>query len=218
MRKSLVLLKNENDVLPLAKSGEYNLLVAGHGADNIGWQCGGWTACWQGKGGPITKGTSIWDAIQTERDPRYLHYSATADFRFELVSQDNIGLLVVSERPYAEGLGDREDVRLPDENCQLIHKMKSVCSKVILLLVSGRPLIIPPEVLEKIDGFVIAWLPGSEGEGIADLLFGRYPFTGKLATSYPRSEKDIPLAQLQNNPDGALFPRGFGLTTESVYL
>jgi len=213
VRKSMVLLKNEHNVLPLSTSGDYKLIVGGVGADNIGLQCGGWTTCWQGNYGAITAGTSLWEAMQKERDSKYLCYAPDAEFNAEFLAGDSevIGIYVAAEKPYAEGFGDMEDVRLCSGDCVLIHKMKRQCSKLILITFSGRPLILSETVLAEVDGLIAAWLPGTEGAGITDVLFGHYPFTGKLSVSYPRTPQDLPLSALKANPDGALFPVGFGL-------
>lgn len=207
VQKSLVLLKNEQHTLPLSPSTS-KILLAGRGADNIGMQCGGWTIEWQGGHGAITEGTSVLDALQTQLGAEAVIYSATADFE----TRAEIGIVVVGENPYAEGFGDNNTITLTIEDIQAIEKTRAQCDRLIVVLFSGRPLIMGDQI-EQADAFVAAWLPGTEGAGITDVLFGDVPFTGKLSFSWPRSLEQVPLSKLKSDPDGALFPLGFGLTT-----
>lgn len=209
VRKSLVLLKNDHHVLPLAKTTA-PILVAGRGADNIGLQCGGWSIDWQGGQGKITEGTSILEGIrQTLPADAQVLYSETGEFD---TASAEVGIVVVGEDPYAEGLGDRAELLLTPEDAAVITRMRAVCDKLIVILLSGRPMIIT-EQLEQADAFIAAWLPGTEGQGVADVLFGDFPFTGKLTYSWPRSMAQIPLSALKASAEGALFPFGYGLTT-----
>jgi beta-glucosidase len=210
VRKSLVLLKNEDHLLPLSKTVP-TLLIAGDAANNIGTQCGGWTIEWQGGSGAITPGTTILEGIQRAvGEDSHVEYSATAEHTWDSAE---LGLVVVGEPAYAEGLGDKSDLTLPADDVALIDRMRQKCKKLIVILLSGRPRVITAQ-LEQADAFIAAWLPGTEGAGIADVLFGDYPFTGKLSHTFPRTNADIPLKALKQNPDGALFPLGYGLTTE----
>jgi beta-glucosidase len=203
--KSLVLLKNEAQVLPLSKDTPA-ILVAGQAADNIGLQCGGWTIEWLGKTGPITPGTTILSGIQSVLSrPGGLVYDPHGHFEQQRDQTAEIGIAVLSEMPYAEGFGDRADLRLPAEDVQLIHRLRARCQKLVVILLSGRPLILT-EHLPLVDALVAAWLPGTEGQGIADVLFGDQPFTGKLSYSWPRSMQQIPL-QKEMDP---LYPFGHG--------
>jgi beta-glucosidase len=207
--KSLVLLKNDNAVLPLAK--ETGLIhVAGMLANDIGAQCGGWTIEWQGKSGNITPGTTILDAIESTSsgEVRFNRFG-----EFESDRKAEVTIVVVGEKPYAEGRGDTPDLSLSDADIKLIKRMHEQSEKVVVVLISGRPLIIT-DALPYADAFVAAWLPGTEGMGVADVLFGDRPFTGKLPFSWPRSVEQLPF-DFANLPadgcDAPLFPYGFGL-------
>ncbi|MGD2049127.1 MAG: glycoside hydrolase family 3 C-terminal domain-containing protein, partial [Chloroflexota bacterium] len=136
-------------------------------------------------------------------------YSADGFFS-NTTEMAEIGLVVLSEKPYAEGNGDRADLTLPAADVALIEQVRPRCRRMVVILFSGRPLIITDH-LEKWDAFIAAWLPGTEGQGIADVLFGDYPFTGRLAYSWPRRMDQIPLKAMAESGDGPLFPFGFGL-------
>jgi beta-glucosidase len=205
VRKSAVLLKNDA-VLPLPKEIG-SLLVAGSGADDIGLQCGGWTISWMGGRGPTTVGTTILEGIRAVAARNtVVHYNADG----YLGGRADAGVVVLSEEPYAEGMGDRADLRLTAEDRELLARVRRQCDRLVVILLSGRPLIVTDE-LDQWDAFVAAWLPGTEADGIADLLFGRYPFTGKLSFAWPRSMDQVPLAAMGEAEP--LFPLGFGLAT-----
>ncbi|MCP4357217.1 MAG: beta-glucosidase, partial [Chloroflexi bacterium] len=183
---------------------------AGQAANDIGLQCGGWTIEWQGQPGPITPGTTLLDAIKhTLSEASHLHYDVNGDFSAD-ISPAEVGLVVLSEQPYAEGEGDRADLHLPEADIALIERVRPHCQKLVVILYSGRPLIITDQ-LARCDAFVAAWLPGTEGQGLADVLFGDYPFTGKLPYTWPRSMEQIPHAALTCSNDDPLFPFGYGL-------
>jgi beta-glucosidase len=135
--------------------------------------------------------------------PGGLVYDPQGHFEQQRDQTAEIGIAVLSEMPYAEGFGDRADLRLPAEDVQLIHRLRARCQKLVVILLSGRPLILT-EHLPLMDALVAAWLPGTEGQGIADVLFGDQPFTGKLSYSWPRSMQQIPL-QKEMDP---LYPFG----------
>jgi beta-glucosidase len=207
--KSLVLLTNDNAVLPLSK--ETGLIyVAGMLANDIGAQCGGWTIEWQGKTGNITPGTTMLDAIEA---------TATGEVRFNRFGnfdegrKADVAIVVVGEKPYAEGRGDNPDPSLSEVDIELIKRVREQSEKVVVILISGRPLIIT-DALPYADAFVAAWLPGTEGMGVADVLFGDRPFTGKLPFTWPRSAEQLPF-DFSNLPtegcDAPLFPYGFGI-------
>jgi beta-glucosidase len=209
VRKSLVLLKNDDHTLPIARDVK-KIVVAGQAADDIGLQCGGWTIEWMGKPGTITPGTTLLTAIKGA-----VSTDTTVDYdpdgRFsETDTVAEIGLVVLSESPYAEGTGDRADLSLPAADVALIERVRPCCRRFVVILFSGRPLIIT-EHLEKWDAFIAAWLPGTEGQGIADVLFGDFPFAGRLAYSWPKRMDQIPLKSMAESSDGPLFPFGFGL-------
>jgi beta-glucosidase len=197
VRKSLVLLKNEHQVLPLKKTGG-SILVAGEAADNIGLQCGGWTIEWMGQSGNITPGTTILEGIkQHVSDATEIVYNADAEFAPDIHAQ--VGILIIAEEPYAEGQGDRSDLSISPKYSELTKRLKQHCTQVVTILLSGRPLIVTDQLADW-DAFVAAWLPGTEGQGIADVLFGDYPFVGRLGYTWPRSMEQIPSNKL-NGPD-----------------
>jgi len=122
----------------------------------------------------------------------------------------SVGVVVVGETPYAEGRGDTNDLNLAAEDAQAIANVKRAGIPVAVILLSGRPMVLG-DALEKSDAFLAAWLPGTEGDGVADVLFGDYKPTGKLSFSWPRSMAQVPIHQGDANYD-PLFPYGFGLT------
>lgn len=209
--KSLVLLKNDNDLLPIKKNA--TIKVAGSAADNIGKQAGAWTVEWQGIDGNWLLGaTSILSGIQeVTGDNSKIEYSQDGEFPKNTPVSD-IGIAIVGESPYAEGWGDNIRPSLSDEDLKTIENLKKVSKKVIVVLVTGRPLIITDEI-ENWDAVVVAWLPGSEGAGVADVLFGDKLFTGSLPLPWPASINQIPIALNGKTTDGSdvLFPRYFGL-------
>ena len=206
VRKSLVLLKNKGDILPLDKNSGKITLVGEH-ADNIGYQSGGWTIHWQGGSGDITPGTTILDAFKSVViDSSRIHYSKDGND----LSNSDVVVVVVGEKPYSEGVGDRDALYLSDEDRKLLNKIGNTNLPHVVILISGRPMIIN-EALAKSDAFVLAWLPGTEGEGITDVIFGDYNFTGKLSMTWPKSMKQIPINYGDSNYD-PLFKLGFGLS------
>lgn len=212
VRKSLVLLKNENRTLPVAKDTP-NIIVAGAAADNIGLQCGGWTIEWLGGTGEITKGTTLLQAIrQTVTAETNIHFQESGHFSTSLMAE--VGIVCLHEPPYAEGVGDRADLSLSGDEIQLIESVRIHCRNLVVILFSGRPLIITDQ-LPLADAWVAAWLPGTEGQGIADVLFGDYSATGKLPYTWPQSADQLPLNinRMSNSNLEPLFPIGFGLKT-----
>ena len=235
VRKSLVLLKNDEQLLPLAK--EKKILVAGKSADNIGHQCGGFTIAWQGTSGNefVPGGTSVWEGIQQVAPHAVLSESGGGEEADPELHE--AAIVVVGETPYAEGMGDirtGNDIiiqtgsqingllkvlepygdslalaNLHPEDLQAIQTIAAKGIPVIAVLISGRPLVINEE-LEKSSAFVAAWLPGSEGQGLADVLFGDHPFSGKLSFSWPaNTEQPLNVGDSDYSP---LFPYGYGLT------
>ena len=234
VRKSMVLLKNQDELLPLKKQAR--ILVAGKSADNRGHQCGGFTVAWQGvqDNESIVGGTSVWEGIKNQ--------AANA-----VLSEDGLGLdadptlhdvavVVIGERPYAEGMGDvrygdnvlveagsqikglmkilepyGRTLELAESHPEDLATIKNISSRgvpVIAVLLSGRPLIINKE-LDEVASFVAAWLPGSEGQGVADVLLGDFDFQGKLSFSWPKEAKaELNVGDQNYDP---LFPFGFGL-------
>ncbi|MCE3049380.1 hypothetical protein HAX54_044729 [Datura stramonium] len=220
VRKSLVLLKNgkstSQPLLPLPKKAP-KILVAGTHADNLGYQCGGWTIEWQGvAGNDLTVGTTILSAIQKTVDPStQVVYQQNPDANFVKSDEYDYAIVVVGEVPYAEMFGDSSNLTITEPGPSTIN---NVCGavKCVVVVVSGRPVVLEPYV-DKIDALVAAWLPGTEGQGVADALFGDYGFTGKLARTWFKSVDQLPM----NVGDGhynPLFPFGFGLTTQPVKM
>ncbi len=205
VKKSLVLLKNDDHIVPLNKTLP-RLLIAGRAADDLGYQCGGWSIEWMGAPGNVTKGTTLLQGIRMAVSATTeVIYDSNAEFGAD--SHAEVGIAVVAEAPYAEGFGDRADLTLPVTDIALINRLKSHCSKVVVILLSGRPLIVTDFVADW-NAFIAAWLPGTEGQGVADVLFGDAPFTGSLPHTWPRDMNQVPLNQPTQNP---LWPFGFGL-------
>ncbi|MCI0393692.1 MAG: glycoside hydrolase family 3 C-terminal domain-containing protein [Chloroflexi bacterium] len=208
--QSLVLLKNDNQTLPLARDTPL-ILVGGQAADDIGLQSGGWTIEWQGRPGNVTDGVTILEAIEATASGEVL-FNRFARFE-ELDQTAGVGIVVLAKQPYAEGVGDAADLALPASDVALIEQMGSYSERVVVILLSGRPLIIT-EQLPLAEAWIAAWLPGSEGQGIADNLFGDHSFTGKLSFTWPRSMAQVPLdlaALAAGGCEAPLFPFGYGL-------
>jgi beta-glucosidase len=206
VRESQVLLKNDG-VLPLSKTNN-KIFVAGRNADDIGNQSGGWTLTWQGQSGPAIPGTTILDGIRTAagRGTTVTYHRDGAG----LDSSYRVAVAVVGETPYAEGVGDRPNgLGLDAEDLATVARLKATGVPVVVVLVSGRVMDVA-EQLPQWNGFVASWLPGSEGGGVADVLFGDYRPTGRLSFSWPAGPAQEPI----NVGDGQtpLFPYGFGLT------
>ena len=176
VRESLVLLKNDRHLLPLSKHLKH-LVVVGAGADDIGMQCGGWTVDWQGRRGLVTHGgTTLLAAIRQSVSPETeVTFSPAGG---DLKNADAI-IAVVGESPYAEMKGDRSDLNMSAEDLALIARAKASGAPVVTLVFSGRPLVWN-QALADSAAFVAAWLPGTEGLGITDVLFGDYKFTGQM--------------------------------------
>jgi len=238
VRKSLVLLKNEGPVLPLDKNAR--ILVAGRSADNRGHQCGGFSINLQGTCGNdfIEGGTSIWEGIR--------EIAASATLSIDMCGADadadqhDVAIVVIGERPYAEGLGDIRSsehliveagsqirgsmnvlrpygntlvlAKLHPEDLRTISTIAAKGIPVVAVLVSGRPLVVGQE-LDQSAAFVAAWLPGSEGQGVADVLFGDFDFQGRLSFSWPKSDKHLSASRDKNA--APLFPLGYGLSYAS---
>ncbi|MCO5555023.1 hypothetical protein L7F22_008562 [Adiantum nelumboides] len=218
VRKSLVLLKNGKDdgsstkpILPLSKNAR-RILVAGRHGNDIGLQCGGWTIEWQGKRGNVTAGTTILEGIKRQ-------VGVNTEVVYEAVVPEagavgkgayEYAVVVVGEEPYAEFHGDNNNLTLPEEGVRMIER---VCREVecVVVLVSGRPLAVVRH-LEEVGALVAAWLPGTEGGGVAEVLFGEYDFQGKSPRTWFKSVEQLPMNVGDSHYD-PLFPYGFGLTT-----
>lgn len=217
VRKSLVLLKNgkaaDRPLLPLPKKAS-KILVAGSHANNLGYQCGGWTIEWQGLGGnDLTTGTTILSGIKKTVHPiTEVIYSENPDTEFiQSLQEVSYAIVVVGERPYAELFGDSMNLTIPEPGPKIIRNVCGII-KCVVIVISGRPIVVEP-YLANIDALVAAWLPGTEGQGIGDVLFGDYGFTGKLARTWFKTVDQLPMNVGDSHYD-PLFPFGFGLTTE----
>jgi beta-glucosidase len=203
VRKSLVLLKNDG-VLPLSKSAA-KIFVAGKSADSIANQCGGWTLGWQGMtSGQSEKGTTVLQAIKNVATGTVTYNSSGSG-----ASGSTAAVVVVGETPYAEGDGDSTTLALASEDITCINNVEASGVPYVIVLISGRPMIATTQI-QNANAFVAAWLPGTEGDGIADCLFGTYDFTGKLPHSWPSSINQVPI----NKGDSSyspLYAFGYGL-------
>lgn len=213
--ESQVLLKNADDTLPLTTS--QSVYVAGSSSNDLGRQMGGWTISWQGGSGNTTMGTTIGDAIVAASPGNVTLGAGTA------TPTDNydVGVVVVGEKAYAEGVGDVGNPSSPTISLELsaadqttITNVRSKVDKLVVLVVSGRPQIVSNQ-LSSIDALVASWLPGSEGEGVADVLFGTEPFTGRLPVTWPATASQVPINVGDANYAPA-FPYGWGLRTDSA--
>jgi len=207
VRESMVLLKNKNNALPISKNIK-NLFVAGSDADNLGFQCGGWTITWQGGSGDVTKGTTILQGIKNTVSPSTkVAYAEDG----KGANGSDFAVVIVGEKPYAEGQGDRKDLHLSQKDLNTIENVRKSGVPYVVVLISGRPMIVT-NVIDQAPAFIAAWLPGSEGEGVADVLFGDYAPTGKLPASWPKSMSQIPINKSDSANYNPLFPYGYGLT------
>ncbi len=218
--KSQVLLKNSGRALPLRRDA--SVYVAGRNADDIGNQLGGWTIQWQGvSGAGVQPGTTILDGIRSYASEVTFSADASAP-----VGDADVGVVVVGETPYAEGYGDVggpecgfcTPAQLEEKSLSLLPGDRAVIDKVcdaistcVVLVVSGRPQVLTDQV-DKMDALVASWLPGSEGAGVADVLFGRRPFTGRLSMTWPAAEAQVPI-NVGDRSYRPLFPFGWGLRT-----
>ena len=203
VRESVVVLKNEN-LIPISKESK-SIVVAGRGADNLGMQCGGWTINWQGGQGDITIGTTILEGIKesVSAETKVIHSKDGTDLGN--VSGD-LAIVVIGEDPYTEFFGDKDNLDLLEEDIQTINNLKEKGYKVLVLLISGRPMNIADH-LDNWDGFAAIWLPGTEGNGVSDILFGDFQSTGKLSYPWPLNAEDG-----ANAPENdLLYNIGFGL-------
>jgi len=213
VRESLVLLKNENNVLPLSKDIPV-IFIAGEGANDIGLQSGGWTLEWQGKKGNDNEGTTILSGIRAAAGLSTV-IKFSREGKFSEFKKADVGIIVLAEQPYAEGVGDASDISLTNAELELIEAVHEQSESVVVIILSGRPRVIN-EGLPLAESWVAAWLPGTEGgSGIADVLFGDYPFTGKTPYSWPRSNDQLPInvnnLKDKTGCDAPLFPFAYGL-------
>jgi beta-glucosidase len=224
--ESQVLLKNKRRTLPVDRHSD--VYVAGSNADNIGNQAGGWTLTWQGGSTNVIPGTTILDGIRAHSGG-HVTFSEDAS---KPIDRKAVGIVVVGETPYAEGFGDVggpsysgdpgdngmprpvKDMKLSSADKAAVNRVCAAAKRCVVVVVSGRPLILQKKQLRRMDGLVEAWLPGSEGVGVADPLFGTRPYTGKLPMTWPRSLNQEPINVGDRNYH-PLFPFGYGLRTRS---
>ncbi|WP_165910443.1 glycoside hydrolase family 3 N-terminal domain-containing protein [Treponema sp. J25] len=214
-----------------AGTGPRRLFVAGWAADDIGIQCGGWTIDWQGKPGNITAGTTILGALREALPGVEIIYDPRADFEETPGSGAGSGsgaknapqsgaktasdrgelcIVVAGEFPYAEGKGDTARPELPPREQEALREARTRFKQVILVIISGRPLVLDEESL-SCDAILAAWLPGTEGAGVVDILLGHVPSTGRLPCAWPRSVEQLPLDTLIQGNEKPLFPVGWGV-------
>ena len=204
VQKSLVVLQN-GGALPLSKEAT-RIHVAGRGADDLGRQLGGWSITWQGANGETTVGTTILQGLREVAPDVEITYSLDGSG----AEGADVAVVVIGEDPYAEMNGDRTNLDLHADDAAIVERVAATGVPVVTVLISGRPLILG-ETLEQSDAFVAAWLPGTEGQGVADVLFGDVSPTGKLGYSWPRSIDQLPINVGDADYD-PLFAYDFGLT------
>jgi beta-glucosidase len=203
VRKSLVLLKNEDNILPIDKNAD--VFVAGRNANSLKNQCGGWTIGWQGMPSESsTSGTTILEGIQS-----ICTGSVTYNVGGYGAAGHDVAIVVVGESPYAEGPGDDSDLHLLSTDISTINRVRDSGTPYAIVLVSGRPMIITDEIADA-NAFVAAWLPGTEGDGVAEVLFGDYGFTGRLSFTWPEDMSQVPI-NIGDAVYDPLFPFGYGL-------
>jgi beta-glucosidase len=223
--ESQVLLKNAGGVLPLRRDAR--VYVAGRNADDIGNQAGGWTIDWQGRSGDAIPGTTVLEGIRQVAPAARVTYSADASAP---TAGADVGVVVVGETPYAEGFGDvggptcgwctppqaePKSLTLQPGDKAVVAKVCAAVPKCVVLLVSGRPQVVTDQ-LGDIDALVASWLPGSEGAGVADVLFGARPFTGRLPVTWPATVDQVPI-NVGDRDYRPLFPYGWGLRTRNAH-
>ena len=207
VRQSVVLLQNHGRVLPLSHQAK-RIHVTGRAANDLGMQCGGWTVDWQGKRGEVTTGgTTILNAL---RQSAGSGTSVTDSKDGSGAAGADAVVVVIGEEPYAEMAGDRNQLELCREDLAAVAAAKASGVPVVVVVLSGRPLVLG-SVADHADAILAAWLPGTEGQGVVDVLFGDAPPTGKLSFSWPRSMAQVPLGHGPHAGKDALFPLGFGL-------
>ena len=209
--RSAVLLQTSPGALPIAS--DRTVLLAGVGADDIGIASGGWTLTWQGQAGPVTTGTTLRSALASElgANVQFDRFGA-----FPAGTHADVGVVVVSEPPYAEGVGDSADLRLSAPVLSVVGKVRPLVDTLVVVILSGRPVILSG-ITDQADAVVAAWLPGTESEGIADVLLGVEPFTGRTPYTWPVAAADAPRVG-KAACEGAVYPYGYGLDASGKRL
>ena len=207
VRQSLVLLKNDGRILPLSRKAK-RIHVTGRGADDLGMQCGGWTIDWQGKRGDVTQGgTTILKGL---RDAVGKDAQITVSKDGAAAKGADVVIVVIGEEPYAEMKGDRADLAFSPEDSAAVSDAKATGVPVVVVVLSGRPVILG-SLADQADALLAAWLPGTEGAAVADVIFGDVAPTGKLSFTWPRSMAQVPLGHSRKPIENPQFPFGFGL-------
>ena len=214
VRESLVLLKNKENILPISKELK-KIVVVGEHANSSGLQSGGWTINWQGTKENYRGATTILDGIKKQAKGKVVYDINATDNHFDA----DVAIIVIGENPYAEFFGDIDHesnqlkLTLTEEHQKYINTYQEKGVKTVVVLVSGRPLVVTSQI-DKTDAFVAAWLLGSEGDGVAEVLFGDYNFSGKLPHSWPTSIENFKNKYGPNFWDNSikpLYPFGYGL-------
>ncbi len=208
VRASAVVL-TDGGALPIPDDVE--LLAAGDALDDIGIGCGGWTISWTGGSGRITDGRTIVDGLRRLCGHERVRYERSAHFGD---ARAPIGVVSIHELPYVEGGGDRSDLSIPTDQIDVVRRMRDQVDRLIVVIISGRPLLIEP-IVELADSVVACWLPGTEADGIAEVLLGHAPFTGRLPVPWPTSESQI-IGGTELEPDPPNWPIGHQAGTTLV--
>ena len=208
---SAVLLRTAPGVLPV-DAGSKTVLLAGAAADDLGTQLGGWSITWQGGTGRTTDGTTLHDALSADLGGR-LGFVADGGFPAGITAP--VGIVVVAEPPYAEGRGDSATLDLPAAQLDVVDRVRPLVDRLIVVIYSGRPVML--DRLAAADAVIAAWLPGTEAEGLADLLLGEKTFGATTPFTWPLTPDDAPRTD-RDACDGAVFPVGYGLTVEGDLL
>ena len=207
VQKSLVLLKNKAGLLPLARAAK-RIHITGLGSDDLGRQCGGWTIDWQGRLGRVTPGgTTLLTALRQAAGPAT---TITTSADTTDATGADVAIVVVGESPYAEGHGDRSSLELSTEDTAAVAAAHATGVPVLVIVLSGRPLILGA-VADQAAAILAAWLPGTEGGGVIDVLYGVVPPTGKLSFTWPRTMEQLPLGHKAARPENPLYELGHGL-------
>lgn len=226
VRKSLVLLKNEKvgeKTAIEALNDAQNIRLCGQKAYDLGSQCGGWTISLEGRSGKITQGTTIIEGIAEQVMPEK---TLSHDVNGEVLEENDAVIAVFGEGPYAESGGDRtaESLKMSAADEQMLTNLKQSLEvqgkqdiPVIAVIIAGRPVPVS-EYMDDFDAVIMAWLPGTEGEGVADVLFGEYDFTGKLNYTWVKDTADVTDKFTEGNEDKILFEKGFGLNKKGEIL
>lgn len=204
VQQSAVLLKHTHDTLAINPNA--TLYVGGIGANDIGLACGGWTVGWQGSAGAVTDGRTLLEGL-TAHHATQITYDAEGMFE----GMAEVGVAVIAEYPYAEGFGDRSKLQVDDAHVEMVMRMRACCQKLVLVVYCGRPLAITP-LIELADAVVVGWLPGTEADALADVLYGKIPFTGKLPYAWIADMTQVPRATLDQSDVTPLYPFGHGLS------